>query len=204
MAQQVDDDGAEALADDGPSIADLGAAIRLERHRRGMSLATLSERSGVSFGLISGLERGRGNPSFRSIGRLAVALDVPLAKLLAVHDGDDMVVRLAERGLLPVDPGAAPEQRVRRELLTPRSSTSLQLIRSTLPPGFSNESQPFRHLGTEAVTVEQGLLLLVHGERRLTLEPGDSATYGCSTPHWWANASDGVTIVLGAVSPFEG
>ena len=45
------------------------------------------------------------------------------------------------------------------------------------------------------------------GERtadgRWTLEPGDTATYGCSTPHWWANAHDGETVVLGAVAPSE-
>ncbi len=89
-------------------------------------------------------------------------------------------------------------------LLTPRNQSTIQLIRSTIPPGFSNEASPFRHLGTEVVTVESGSLLVVHGERRVVLGPGDSATYVCSTPHWWANESDGVTRVLGAVTPFEG
>ena len=35
------------------------------------------------------------------------------------------------------------------------------------------------------------------------LAPGDSATYVCSAPHWWANGADVPTVVLGAVSPFE-
>lgn len=128
---------------------------------------------------------------------------LPLAKLVAA-DGDELLVRAGTGYRLPIDPGAPAQQRVERELLTPRNQSTIQLIRSTIPPGFSNEASPFRHLGTEVVTVESGSLLVVHGERRVVLGPGDSATYVCSTPHWWANESDGVTRVLGAVTPFEG
>jgi len=61
----------------------------------------------------------------------------------------------------------------------------------------------FRHLVTETVTVETGWLLLVHGDRREELGPGDSATYGCETPHWWANLADEPTVVIGAVTAAE-
>lgn len=182
----------------------LGTRVRVERKRRNWSVQHLSERAGVSFGLLSGLERGHGNPSYRALRRIAQALEIPATKLLADDGGDDPVVRAGTGYLLPVDPSAPAQQQVRRELLTPHQQTTIQLIRSTIPPGFSNEGGPFRHLGTEVVTVESGRLLVVHGERRFILEVGDSVTYGCSTPHWWANASDGVTTVLGAVSPFEG
>ena len=192
------------LDDDALSVAALGASVRIERRRRGWSVQALSERAGVSFGLVSGLERGQGNPTYKALNRLAHALDLPLTKLLVGSDTDEIVVRAGTGHLLPVESGVPARQRVRRELLTPRTQTTLQLIRSTIPAGFSNEHSPFRHLGTEVVTVESGSLLVVHGDRRMTLEIGDSATYGCSTPHWWANASAGVTVVLGAVSPFEG
>lgn len=198
------DPTADPAADaDAQHVAALGATVRVERGRRGLSVAALAERAGVSFGLISHLERGQGNPSFKAVQRIARALEIPLATLLAGGEGDRMVVRADERELLPMDPAAPPEQRVVRELLTPRLTSTLQLIRSRLPVGFTNESQPFRHLGTEVVTVECGALLVVHGERRTRLLPGDSATYTCSTPHWWANDCDEETVVLGAVTPFE-
>lgn len=184
-------------------IAALGAALKIERQRQGLSLQALSRRSGVSFGSLSELERGLGNPSFQSLHRIASALGVPLSKLLAGLAGDGMVVRAGERHRLPLPADAPDAQRVVRELLTPRSASNLQLIRSTIPPGFSNEGQPFRHLGTESVTVERGVLIVVHGERRVELAVGDTMTYGCSTPHWWANGHDDVTVVLGAVSPLE-
>ncbi|SFB08485.1 helix-turn-helix domain-containing protein [Cellulomonas marina] len=182
-------------------IAALGAALKIERRRQGLSVKTVSERSGVSFGLISELERGKGNPSFTSLHRLARALQVTLPQLLSRLGGDEAVVRADERYTLPEVPGT-PAPPV-RELLSPRMQSNLQLIRSTLPVGFTNEGRPFRHLGTESVLVEQGRLRVVHGEREVELGPGDAMTYGCSTPHWWANAHEDVTVVLGSVTPLE-
>lgn len=199
MTQEQDADGGNEVAVD---LGTLGRQLRALRRRQGLTVQNLSAESAVSFGLISQLERGLGNPSFTALHRLASTLRVPLATLLA-GDQDGTVVRLAERRRLPVSVDEPPEQRVERELLTPRSSALLQLIRSTLPVGFTNEHRPYRHLGTECVTVETGLLLVVHGESRTELAAGDSMTYRCTTPHWWANAHEGVTIVLGAVTPFE-
>lgn len=199
MTQEEDAAEGDAVAVD---LAMLGQQLRALRRRQGLTVQSLSTESAVSFGLISQLERGLGNPSFSALHRLASTLRVPLATLLA-GDPDAAVVRRSERGRLPLPVDEPPEQHVERELLTPRSSALLQLIRSTLPVGFTNEHRPYRHLGTECVTVESGLLLVVHGESRTELAPGDSMTYGCTTPHWWANAHDDVTVVLGAVTPFE-
>ncbi len=187
----------------GVAVGVIGANIRRERKRQQRSVKQLSESAGVSFGLISELERGLGNPSIQSLHRIAEALRLPITKLLTQTTGDAMVVRVADRVILRTASDENGQSSVRRELLTPRSQSDLQLIRSTLPIGFSNEGVPFRHLGTEAVVVESGVLVVQHGTRQVTLHEGDSITYGCSTPHWWANGHDGPTVVLGAVSPFE-
>jgi len=187
----------------GLAIGMIGENVRRERKRQQLNVKQLSERAKVSFGLISELERGMGNPSIQSLHRLAQALRVPLPKLLTEATGDTMVVRAGERSILAPSGDQGAQREVRRELLTPRGQSELQLIRSTLPPGFSNEAMPFRHLGTEAVVVESGVLVVEHGQRRVTLHEGDSITYGCSTPHWWANTTENVTVVLGAVTPLE-
>lgn len=189
--------------DFGLAIGVIGENVHRERKRQDLSVKALSQRAAVSFGLISQLERGLGNPSLQSLHRIAQALQLPLSKLLTPASGDTMVVRAGERTVLTPAGDRDVEPQVRRELLTPLTQNDLQLIRSTLPPGFSNEAMPFRHIGTEAVVVEKGVLIVQHGERRVTLEAGDTITYGCSTPHWWANGHDAPTVVLGAVSPFE-
>lgn len=185
-------------------IAGIGAALRVARKRKGLSVQALSTKSDVSFGLISQLERGKGNPSFHSLRRLADALDIPLPKLISgVSNRDEMVVRKSERRPLPFYRDEPPEQQVHRELITPENQSVLQVIRSIVPPGFSNEGNAFRHLGVECVLVERGELVVVHGERRVVLAAGDSMTYECSVPHWWANTTEHETHVLGAVTPFE-
>lgn len=183
-------------------VAALGVSIRNARKRQGLSVEGLSQRAGVSFGLVSQLERGQGNPSFITLNRLAEALGVSLVRLMqGATRHDDMVVRANERQQLPQEGESGDEPL--RELLTPRNHASLQVIRTVLPSGFSNEGKPFRHLGMECVLVESGRLMVTHGQRQVELEPGDAMTYECSTAHWWANAYDGETVVLGAVTPLE-
>jgi len=64
-----------------PSVA-LGLAVRRARTGR-YTLAQLSQQSGVSAGLLSLIERGRGNPSINTLGSIAEALGVSLPELVA-------------------------------------------------------------------------------------------------------------------------
>jgi len=194
---------ADEAPEDSAGVAAVGATVRTARKRLDLSVQALSQRAGVSFGLVSQLERGLGNPSLQSLQRLAGALGLPVAQLLEPPVEGIVVVPADRRYRLPADPEAPAGAQAVRELLSPRGESAIQLIRTTLPAGFSNEQRPFRHLGTETVTVVSGALVIEHGERRLTLGAGDTATYGTSTPHWWANGHDAETVVLGAVTPFE-
>lgn len=196
MARHTDPDESRA-------VATLGAAVRDARRRLGLSVQALSEKAGVSFGLVSQLERGMGNPSLQSIQRLAGALGLPSSQLLDEPAGGLVVIPAGQGHRMPPLSDIPVDQQSERMLLTPRGESMLQLIRSTLPPGFSNEPHPFRHIGTETVTVEEGVLIVAQGERRVELHAGDTVTYGCSEPHWWANGHDAETVVLGAVTPFE-
>ncbi len=193
----------KADGDEARVVATLGGAVRDARRRLGLSVQALAEKAGVSFGLVSQLERGMGNPSLQSIHRLAGALGIPPAQLLEEPPGELTVIAAGQGHRMPPIADIPAEQQSVRELLTPRGESMLQLIRSTLPPGFTNEHRPFRHIGTETVTVETGVLVVAQGGRRVVLQAGDTVTYGCSEAHWWANGHDAQTVVLGAVTPFE-
>jgi transcriptional regulator with XRE-family HTH domain len=68
-----------------PSAA-IGAVIR--GHRAGRyTIAELAQRSGVSSGLLSLIERGRGNPSLETLNRIAAALDLAVVELLVAAEG---------------------------------------------------------------------------------------------------------------------
>ena len=67
--------------------------MRLER---GFTLEELAAISGCSLGSLSQLERGKGNPAFFTLVKVAHALDVPVARLLHVERSTSPVVRCGE------------------------------------------------------------------------------------------------------------
>lgn len=60
----------------------LGNGVRRYRELKGWSQEQLAEESGLHRTYISGVERGRRNPTIVVIHRIAVALDVELSQLL--------------------------------------------------------------------------------------------------------------------------
>ncbi|WP_079099988.1 helix-turn-helix domain-containing protein [Streptomyces sp. WMMB 322] len=188
-------DGNEGLA------STVGATVRTTRRVVGLTVEALASRAGVSTGALSHLERGQGNPSLQTLQRLATALGIPLVQLLqGVTAPEHHVVRAGQRPRLPAPGGDTRDSEVQRELLTP-SGGRLQVIRSEVPPGFSNEGRSYRHLGQECVVVLSGRLRVSVGQEVVDLSPGDTITYDCTAAHWWSNPGTETTVVLGAVTP---
>jgi transcriptional regulator with XRE-family HTH domain len=175
----------------------LGRVLRETRVAAHLSVEALAATAGVSAGSISQLERGRGNPSFLTLRRLAAALQVPLGHFLQGPDTGPMVVRADRRKhlRLPTEPGLV------YELLTPDLGGTLEVLRSQIPPGFDNRGRPFQHDGEECVHLLSGTLQVGIGGRRFELADGDSITYDSSVPHYWVNASGIVAVIIGAVTP---
>lgn len=60
-----------------------GRNVRALREKAGLSQEELAFRAGMKRSYVSDLERGTRNPTVRALGRLAAALEVPPARLLA-------------------------------------------------------------------------------------------------------------------------
>ena len=58
-----------------------GAHLRSLRHKLGLSQEEVAHRAGIHVTYLSGVERGKRNPSLKNIKRLALALDVPVKEL---------------------------------------------------------------------------------------------------------------------------
>ena len=63
-----------------------GAAVRRLRQERGWSQEAFADRAGVHRTYMGAIERGERNLSLLNIGRIAIALRVPLAALMAEVD----------------------------------------------------------------------------------------------------------------------
>ena len=60
-----------------------GTVVRARRVERGMSQEALAERARLHRTYIGGIERGERNVALANIRRIALALDVPMADLMA-------------------------------------------------------------------------------------------------------------------------
>lgn len=63
-----------------------GSTLRKVRKAKGLSQEALAVLSGLDRTYISGLERGRRNPTLKIIGQLAATLDVPITDLFRAED----------------------------------------------------------------------------------------------------------------------
>jgi transcriptional regulator with XRE-family HTH domain len=187
-----------------PNVEDLsgkvGREIRRLRRAGGWTLEELSDRSGISTGLISQVERGLGNPSFSTMVQLAHALGVPVARLFVDFERRSPVVRRGERRRLGLDAAAAAAGVV-NELLTPGLDHSLELIWVEAPPGYSSADTPFQHAGEEAGVILEGFHRVWLDGVPYDLDPGDAITYSSMIPHWYENRGDVTVKALWVITP---
>jgi transcriptional regulator with XRE-family HTH domain len=69
-----------------PTPAQLGVAIRGLRTKRGLSIEALAAGAGIHTTYLSGIERGRRNPTWKVIGSLAEALSVEISELASLTE----------------------------------------------------------------------------------------------------------------------
>ncbi|MFF7295813.1 helix-turn-helix domain-containing protein [Streptomyces sp. NPDC008265] len=163
-----------------PEAIEVGRVIRGCRKQRGVSMAVLATRSGLSQPFLSQLERGLATPSLSSIYKIAEALDVTPGTFLrppgrpgpVSHERDPQVIRVDE---------AAGQ--IARVLIPGGSSGLMEAYEHHFEPG-AGERGWFEHPGEDFLHVLEGEVLLeIEGEEPLVLRAGQSAHHRGELPH---------------------
>jgi transcriptional regulator with XRE-family HTH domain len=215
-------DRAAKLAADGPPdvSSQVGERIADYRRLRGLKVAELARRVGVTGSLISQIERGRARPSISTLFLLGEALDVSLdaffrddeaAQALAPRRGaphgraagrrapdelappttrDRFLVRAGVRASLEIQGG------VRWERLTPENLDEGEFLEAVYAPGSESSPELYRHPGSEWVFILEGILEITVGFTVYRLEPGDSLCFPSSLPHRYVNPTDRPTRAI--------
>lgn len=107
-------------------------ALQLKSLRagRGWTLEQLAQASGVSRGMISKIERRETSATAALLGRLCVALDVPLTDLLAPARAPAAISRRTERPRWQ-DPATGF---VRETVSPPATGSAVEIVEVELPP----------------------------------------------------------------------
>lgn len=72
-----------------PSTPDLGSAIKRLRLDRGLTQEDLAHSAGITTGTLSRTESGETSPSWRTVRRIATALGISAADLVAAGEQGD-------------------------------------------------------------------------------------------------------------------
>lgn len=180
--------------------SDLGEQVRRLRLERGLTLEEVAAKSGCSLGSLSQLERGRANPAFFTLVKIAHALDVPVARLLHVERSTSPVVRRGEGRQLNPHP-VEDDRTAAYELLTPDLDRALEVIRFEIPPGMSTEGTPFVHRGEEVGIVLQGVQEVHVNGVTYTLHAGDTISFQSTLPHWFRNPGPDTLVGICICTP---
>jgi transcriptional regulator with XRE-family HTH domain len=181
-------------------MATVGREIHKLRKARRLTLEELSRRADVSVGLISQIERGRGNPSFNTLVQLAHALDTALPRLMLNLEEQSPVVRKNERRQLDLHSDGGVDGRV-HELMTPSLDRSLEVVWVEEPPGSNSKDTPYRHPGEEVGVILEGHHIVWLDGVPYELGPGDAITYPSSIPHWYENPGTEVVRAIWIITP---
>jgi len=183
-------------------LTTVGNKIRTMRKEKGMTLAQLSEITGLSPAIVSQIERGLANPSFTTLAQLAHGLDIPVGKFfIGQPDTKSPVVRKHERrNLVGVTKKSMGEAVY--ELLTPElNGGALEAQWIETPPGHDTSATPFTHSGEEFCYIISGRKDVYLNGVCYSLEEGDSITYSSEIPHWYKNSYEEVCVAIWVNAP---
>lgn len=166
------------MTDETDVLSALGPRLRALRQQRQVTLAGLSEATGISVSTLSRLESGQRRPSLELLLSLARAHRVPLDELVGAPPTGDPRVHLKPRNLHGITVVPLTQQ-----------PGALRAYKMVLPAGPSRRQPDLRtHEGYEWLYVLSGRLRMVLGEHDLVLTRGEAAEFDTRVPHWFGNA----------------
>jgi transcriptional regulator with XRE-family HTH domain len=175
------------LLDDDQRVA---AWIRTYRLRRNLTLAQLSEISGISIGHLSRLENGTRTPTVRLLLQLARALGVSLGALVGETLEQNTVYVSRGEDRRTIEAGDTSLQS-----LSDPALRWLQAVELILLPGRVGE--PATHAGEEWIYVLSGAIEVDVNGSTSSLSEGDAVHFRADVPHALRNPhEDGATVLV--------
>lgn len=180
----------------------IGARLRAERTKAGISQRELARRLGLSASLISQLESGLSKPSVGTLYAIVTELDLSLDKLLRgdEHPRRDDSDHGSDEDNGRRNPLVHPENRkaidlasgVRWEQLTADTEEGVDFLLAIYEVGGAStpDESLMRHHGREYGYVVSGRMGIQLGFDVFQLEPGDSIAFDSTAPHRLFNMGD--------------
>lgn len=161
-----------------------------------MSMKVLAEKTGLTSGFISQIERELAEPSITSLRKIAKALEVAVFYFFTEEKNTGMVVRKNNR-----QSRNFAKSHLTYELLSPDLNKQMEMFMATLEPGSSTCDEPLSHNGEEVTHVLEGTMWIKIGEDEYTLDEGDTIYYFSSIPHKIVNTGKKMLRFISTITP---
>lgn len=163
----------------------IGREVRAHRRKQEITVADLSETTGLSIGMLSKIENGNTSPSLTTLQTLANALAVPITAFFrgfeevrsAVHTKSGEGVEIERRGTR-----ANHQYNLLGHIGTNSSGVIVEPYMITLSEK-SDVFPTFQHSGIEMIYMLEGEVNYRHGEKIYHLEPGDTLFFDADAAH---------------------
>jgi len=173
----------------------LGARLRAARRAQGLTIDQVAQASDLTKGFISRVERDETSPSVASLVALCQVLSLSVGSLFTTAETE--VVSLADSPLINMGGSGVVER-----LLTPRSESRVQILRSTLQPGADGGEQLYTiNCEVEALHVISGHLTVRFTDKEIPMQAGDTLTFSGRDPHSWTNTGTATAEVVWVFVP---
>lgn len=190
LAEQA---GAVADVDQAASLSLLvGKNLRRLRTRQGYSLERLAKQSGVSRAMLGQIETGKSAPTINLLWKVANALCVPFASLIATGvEHGSALLRRADAKIL-----ASSEGRFTSRALFPfDNERRVEFYELKIAALHVEEAQPHPPGTRENLIVTKGTIEITVGrDSPFTLTEGDAALFDADVPHRYRNLSDAEAV----------
>jgi transcriptional regulator with XRE-family HTH domain len=168
-----------------------GARIRHARESRRMSLGEVAERSGVTGGFLSRVERDMTSPSIASLVAICDAVGISLPELFETPR--TTLIRREDRPRITELPST---REVMETLITPADERHVTVLESVISAGASGGELYTMPSECEVCFVLEGSIEVEIEDQRFLLRRGDALTFGAAVPHTWhAIDEDGVRVL---------
>lgn len=177
-------------------VDDVGKRIRSVREERNISIEALSNLTGFEVSRLKDIESGKEKPQLGTVMKLSKALDSAVGRILS-GTGTKLysITRKDERKKVSRSSSSTGKKNVYSYMSLAPEVQGRHMEALIVQLEKTEENDVSIHNGEEFIFVLDGTVSLTIGKDTYDLEPGDSAYYLSTTPHFITAKTDKATIL---------
>lgn len=179
--------------------SDIGKKIKELRTNRKLTLKDVSEKTNLSIGFLSQLERGLTSIATDSLEKIAEVLGVELSYFFKISKRNKKsILRRYEQEVFQVENSQFIHYHLTNDV---ENKNLLPRLIEILPSNNEENITAYQHEGEEFIYILEGILTVFINNERYELYPGDSAHIDSTTVHNWANYTSKIVRLVVVSTP---